>query len=98
MSSRPIEQKQRRRVAKLLRRTPLPAYIDLIEWLKDRGHAQTTGEAKKIILDGRVKADSHVLGIAKIPMLQPDYSVKEEDVVSRHVDARHRGRITVAKA
>jgi hypothetical protein len=96
MSSRPIEQKQRRRVAKLLRRTPLPAYIDLIEWLKDRGHAQTTGEAKKIILDGRVKADSHVLGIAKIPMLQPDYSVKE--VVSRHVDARHRGRITVAKA
>lgn len=98
MSARPIEAKQRRRAAKALRRRPLPAYINLIDWLKDRRYASTTGEAKAIILAKRVKADSHPLGVKKMPVLQPDMTIKEEDVVAPLVPADLRGRITVAAA
>lgn len=95
MAKRPIEAKQRRRAAKALRRTALPAYLDLIQWLKDRRYASTTGQARKIILDRRVKADSHVIGLMKVPVLQPDHTIKEQDVVAQHVPAELRGRITV---
>ena len=95
MSRRPIERKQRRRAAKALRRRPLPAFIDLVEWLKTHGHASTTGEARQIILDKRVKSDSHTLGVKNVPTLQPNGTVKDEDVVSQAVPADLRGRIRV---
>ena len=44
-----------------MRRTP-PAYIDLIHWLKFNGYAQTTGEAKRLIMEDRVMSESHVVG------------------------------------
>jgi hypothetical protein len=95
MAKRPIQQKQRRRVAKLLRRRSPEGFLDLVQWLKDRKYAQTTGEAEKIILAKRVKADSHPLGVEKRPMLQPDLSIAEVDVVVRHIPAAYRGHITV---
>jgi hypothetical protein len=63
LSHRPTDAKKVARLRKLLRRE-LPRYIDLVQWLKDRGYASTTGQAKAMMLDRRVKADSHVVGIS----------------------------------
>jgi ribosome-associated protein YbcJ (S4-like RNA binding protein) len=48
-------------MTKRLRR-PLPAYIDLIQWLKLRGHAQTTGEAKELLKAGAVRSGANPVG------------------------------------
>lgn len=61
MSHRSRDAKRIRRLEKALRRTP-NTYIDLVTWLKDRRHAQTTGEALKILEAGRVRNGSHVVG------------------------------------
>lgn len=65
MARRPIQEKKLRRLRKAVGRTPLPAYIDLIDWLKTRGHADTSGQARKLILAERVKSESHTLGIQR---------------------------------
>lgn len=108
MSSRPIEHKKRKRVAKIFRRTPLPAYIDLVQWLIDHGHARTKREARDIILAKRVKAESHTLGVQKasVPSAtaamdalvgrEPRMEVRE--VVQPYVDAQHRRNIVVLDA
>lgn len=110
MAKRPINKKRAARVRKLLRKE-LPAYLDLIQWLKDRRYAQTTGQAEKMILDGRVRSESHKLGIGKgrrikkgveIKLLRGG-SVEESDweevpMVSPHVPARLRGTIHVVEA
>ena len=98
MSARPIEQKQRRRAAKALRRRTPETSIDLVQWLKDRRYCTTTGAAHKIILAKRVMADSHPLGVKKVPVLQPDMTIKEEDVVQPLVPSKLRSRITVLPA
>lgn len=51
-----------RKLRKQLRNTP-KRYFDLIDWLKLHRYAQTTGEARQIILDGRVRVESHTIGI-----------------------------------
>lgn len=110
MAKRPINAKRAARVRKLLR-NELPAYIDLIDWLKVRRYASTTGEAEKMILDGRVRSESHKLGIGKgrrikkgteIKILRGG-SVEESDweevpMVGPHVPARLRGTIHVVAA
>jgi hypothetical protein len=70
MSHRPIARKRGDRMRKALRHTP-DRYFNLIEWLCDHGHAQTAGQARKIILARRVRSDSHVLGIRREPVLVP---------------------------
>lgn len=65
MSKRPREEKKIRKLEKALRRTP-PARIDLVEWLKRHKHAQTSGEARKLLTDGRVRIGSHVVGRVEI--------------------------------
>ncbi len=56
------ENKKRRRVAKEMRKMdPIPAYIDLIEYVKFRTRC-TTGMAKKLILNDCIRIDSHILG------------------------------------
>lgn len=95
---------------KAMRRT-LPAYIDLVQYLKLRGHAQTTGEAEQVILDGRVRSESHKLGIVKGRKIKDSARVKallgralgpddfeEADVVQRYVDAKLRPTIQVLGA
>lgn len=110
MSKRPINTKRARRVRKLLRKE-LPAYIDLIHWLKVRRYAGTTGEAERLILAGRVRSESHKLGIGKgrkikkgteIKLLRGG-SVEESDweevpMVMPHVPTHLRGSIHVVAA
>lgn len=108
MSHRPLNKKRAARVRKALRRTPA-ASLDIVQWLKDRRYAQTTGEAERIILAKRVRSESHPLGIAKeqrpkpsararleagLPLSKDDF--EEVDVVQRLVPAKLRGSITVA--
>lgn len=69
MSKRPIAQKKLNRLRKALNRTPLPAYIELIDWLKFHRHADTTGQAIKLLVDGRVRSESHVIGREKVTVL-----------------------------
>jgi hypothetical protein len=91
MSHRPIEEKKRRRIAKSLRRVDLPRRFDLVEWLVSRGHAGTKRAARELILSGRVKANSHTLGIITVP----DGKGGEEDVVSPLIDAALRSDVMV---
>lgn len=95
VSKRSITQKNLHRIAKQVRQ-PLPAHIDLVQWLIDRGHAQTRGDARKIILAKRVKTESHVLGVKTVPVIQKDgKSVANEDVVAPYVPATLRKKIEV---
>ena len=110
MAKRPLNKKAARRVRKLLR-SELPAYIDLIQWLKDRGYAQTTGQAEKLILAGRVRSESHKLGIGKEKRIKKGTEIKllrggsveesdweEREVAFRHVPAELRDSIHVVAA
>ena len=45
---------------------PLPAYIDLVQWIKDRQRV-STGLAMKIISAGALKVDSHPLTERYVP-------------------------------
>lgn len=107
MSHRPLNKKRAARVRKMLRATPA-TQIDLVQWLRDRRYARTTGEAERIILAGRVKSESHALGIKKGKRLTEsgrlklalgrevtDEDIEERDVVDRLVPARLRSTITV---
>ncbi len=105
MSKRPIEQKQRNRVAKMLRKRPLDSKIDLVQWLIDRGHARTRAEARKIILAGRVRSESHTLGVkeVEIPVRTAVLDAaagrkprtEKKDVVAPLIDSRLKERLTV---
>jgi hypothetical protein len=107
VSARPIRRKQAHRLRKALR-AEHPAYIDLIRWLKDRRYARSTGEAKKLILDGRVRSESHKLGIGKgfqikessklkaaLGRTLEDSDFEQVDVVDRAVSAKFRDTIQV---
>lgn len=94
MSHRPIQQKKLRKLERTLRKAgTAPASIDLIDWLKLHGHVTTTGAAIKLLLSGKVRVDSHVVGRQKVPSaFQPD---KEVWGVAPLIGAYHRGSITV---
>jgi hypothetical protein len=96
MSHRPIEEKKRRRVAKAFKRKSLPAYFDLVKWLVDHGHAKSKREARDVILAGRVKSDSHTIGVEKLPWLDAAGNETEKDFVFEHVPVALRQNITVA--
>lgn len=81
MASRSRQDKKIRALRKALRQTPT-CYINLIEWLVDRGYADTTGQAQELIKDGRVMAESHPLGL-------------RDDLVSPLVPASLRAEIYV---
>lgn len=66
MSHRPVTKKRVARVRKALRQR-IPAKIDLVQYLKLRGYAQTTGEALRLIADDRVKIDSHPVKTRAVP-------------------------------
>jgi hypothetical protein len=107
MSKRPILKKKANKLRKAMRRQ-LPAYIDLVQYLKDRRYARTTGEAEEIILAKRVKSESHVLGIKKEKRLKSqsrmqiaagkEPELEEVDAVDRLVSAKLRSTIVVLPA
>jgi hypothetical protein len=75
--------------------TPLTSYIDLIDWLKTRGYAQTTGEARRIILARRVRSESHPLGVRKVSQLSAQGKVEDVEVVDPYVPAELRPTLRV---
>lgn len=95
MSHRPIEQKKRNRIAKMIRRQPLPAYFDLVQWLIDHGHARSKKEAREIILDKRVKANSHPVGFDTMQVFEAG-KLLEKDVVCPHVRVELKPDIVVS--
>lgn len=58
------DEKKLRTLRRALRKGRLPAYIDLTQWLRDRNYCQTVGAARRMILAGHVKSESHPLGVA----------------------------------
>lgn len=94
MSKRSIRDKKIRKLERALRKAGAPqASIDLIDWLKTRNYAQTTGEAVCLLLDGKVRVESHVVGRTRIPnAFRPD---EETWGVAPLIGAHHRGKITV---
>lgn len=111
MAKRPIRMKQAARMRKVLRRKPLPAFIDLVSYLKLHGYADTTGQAEAIILARRVRSESHTLGVTKGLKPKADAKLKlvlgktlensdyeEVDVVQRCIPAAHRPTLTVLPA
>lgn len=68
MSKRATHSKKIRKLERALRKAGSPqASIDLIEWLKLHKHADTTGDAIQLLLDGKVRVDSHVVGRQRVP-------------------------------
>ena len=96
MSKRPIQQKRLNRLRKAVNRRPLPAYTDLIWWLKFYRHARTTREAVELLLDGRLRSDSHVIGREKRVVFDPksEKQIERWEFV-RYVPARLRPTLTV---
>jgi hypothetical protein len=62
------QEKKIRALDRAIRKGRLPRYIDLVKWLRDRRYANTAGGAEAIILAGRVKSESHTVGIAQMPL------------------------------
>lgn len=94
MAARPTHAKKMRRLRKALRRTP-PAYIDLVEWLRSRRHAQTAGAARALLIDGKVMSESHVVGRERITVPGPDGEPIERWIESPRVPARLRDSLRV---
>lgn len=94
MSHRSTTDKKIRRLRKMIRQ-PLPVHFDLVQWLKDRGHAQTTREAAKLILDGRVRSGSHVVGTTTVEVVGADGKPEQHTVVDRYQPARYKAELIV---
>lgn len=91
MSKRPPVEKKKERLIKSLRNTP-PAWIDLIDYVKLRTRC-TTGMARKVILSGALKVDSHPVGFKwEADPMRPGSTIK---VLYPYLDAKHRGNITI---
>jgi len=65
MAKRPILEKQARRVERLFSPTPRRLF-DLLDWLELHGHADTRGQARKLVLQGKVRSDTHTVGITEV--------------------------------
>lgn len=94
MSHRSISHKKANKLRKAMRRTP-PVWLDLVQWLRSHGYAQTAGEARKIIIDKRVKSESHTLGLTKRTVLEQG-KIVEREFVAPLVPASVRGTLRVA--
>lgn len=95
MSHRPGKAKQLRKLRKQVQRTPLPRLFDPVEWLKSRRHAQTTGEALKIILEGRLRSGSHIVGRHTMQVLDAAGKPEDKDFVLQAVPVALRDQLIV---
>lgn len=93
MSHRPILTKKANRIRKALRRTP-PSNFDLVQWLLDHRYASTKREAREMLIAGKVKSESHVLGREQMPTLVKG-QVKLEWAAQPIVSVSVRDKLTV---
>lgn len=80
-----LEEKKRRRAAKLFRATP-PAWIDLEEYVMVRAKC-SRATAKKVILSGAIRIDSHPIGFKLTKNDGKEYAPM--------IPAKHRDALTV---
>lgn len=94
MAKRSIEQKARKRVARLIRKeqNALPVFIDPVAWLVNNGHAGTKPEAKRLIRSGRLTDGEQTIGLSYA--LDGNRVVQ---VVSDRVSADLEGRLQVVE-
>lgn len=92
--NRPQEKKVRA-MRRALRKGRLPAYIDLVDWLRVRKYAQTAGAAREMLMDGKVKSESHPLGLRVIDVEGKDGEMKKVRILDPLVPARLRDSIYV---
>jgi hypothetical protein len=90
--NKPMEKKIRT-LHRALRKGRLPAYIDLVEWLKDRKYVDTVGDAYHLIKEERVRSESHPLGLTAA-----EVDGKMVNVVERYVSGSLRSTIHVVDA
>jgi hypothetical protein len=85
------EAKALRRLRRALQVSP-PGKLDLVQYLIDRGHASSIKAARELILAGRVRADSHRLGVKAYhdPLLD-----KQVEYVDPIIPTEFRDRIMV---
>ena len=99
MAKRSIDDKKRRRVAKALRRTPLPAKFDLVEWLIFKGHAKNKKAAEGLILDRRVLAGDDVVGqgqaLSTVMLPNGQVRMSSKRAVDRHLSTDLRDSLRV---
>lgn len=93
MSHRPILKKRARRMRKALR-PGLPVNIDLVDFLITRKYAQTKGGARRLLVDGRVRSESHILGRREVKLLEDD-KVVTKFVADPVVSASYRDTLQV---
>lgn len=97
--NRPAEKKIRA-LERALRKGRLRRWLDLVQWAKDHGHANSTTEAIQLIIDDRIKSESHPLGKRVITREQlneqsgKNEPVKEQ-IIDRYVPARLRDSLYV---
>ena len=95
MSHRPSHRKKIKRLRKMMRVT-LPTHFDLVDYLKLHRHAQTTGEANRLILGGKVRNGSHTIGIEKVMVGEDANGVPQfEEVVKRVQPAKYKNGLIV---
>lgn len=94
MAKRPIEQKARKRVARLIRKeqNALPVFLDPVAWLVNNGHAGTKPEARRLIQSGRLTDGERAVGLAYA--LDGNRIVQ---IVSDRVPADLEGRLQVVE-
>jgi hypothetical protein len=96
VAKRPVLDKKVNRLRKALRNTP-PAFIDLEDWLIDRKYVQTKGAARKLLLDGKVKVESHTVGRIALDVNIGGDDEGKKYVLYPFIPAQYRNDITVAK-
>jgi hypothetical protein len=100
VSRRPINEKKLRRLKRQLRKnaSQVQSLIDLRDWLRSRGYADTTGQADQIILAKRVMVDSHPLGIERVLVKNEKSGILEARDVVQPLVAADLGPKIVVKA
>lgn len=98
MSHRSRADKQLNKLRKALRRTP-PTFIDLPDYLVLRRMAKSRRHARELMLAGKVKRESHVVGRRReqVPVVvKGERKLVEQWVVDPMVGSDARGMITVS--
>ena len=94
MSERPLLQKKAARLRKALRNTP-PRYFDLVQYVVDHhriGYKRLTRrQARDMILEGKVRVDSHTVGRQEIDLLG-----QKEWVLSPYIPVEHKARLLIS--
>lgn len=86
MSFARAERRRQERAAARSQKDQLPAFIDLIDWVKMRANISTR-QAIGVIMSGALRVDSHKVGVVE---------EKGHYRLVRYVPADLRGRIEVA--